>query len=337
MKKNTIYFILVLILASIAIILVLNNKKSTLKKELRDFAITDTSIVDKIFLVDKENNMVELTRIDKKWKVNNKYTARKDAIDVLLETLSNMKVRYPVPKSSHNSVVKRMSNQSTKVEVFSKGNLLKTYFIGGPTQDHTGTYILLEGSDIPMVIFIPGFNGYLSSRFFTREIDWRDNTIFKYSYPQIYSVTCEHPQEPEKSFKITRLSDNKFSIIKLSDNSSIENYDTLTAKTYFSFFKHISFDHFLTQMKKKKRDSILSATPLYVFTVEDINHNTRTIKTFLKDPEKNPKKAIFAEHYPKYDENNMYGYIPGSTYLLMVQYFVFDPLIREPEDFVYKK
>ncbi len=337
MKKNTVYFILILILAGVAIILVLNNKKTTLKKELRDFAIADTSVVDKIFMVDKENNKVELTRVDGKWKVNKKFDARQDAIDVLLETLSNMEVRYPVPKSSHNTVVKRMSNQSTKVEVFSHGNLLKTYFVGGPTQDHGGTYMLLKGSDVPMVVFIPGFNGYLSSRFFTREIDWRDNTIFKYSYPQIYSVTCEHPQEPEKSFRITRLGANKFSIIRLSDNTFLENYDTLAAKTYLSYFKRISFDHFMTQIPKKKKDSILAATPVYIFTVEDINHNKKTIKTFLKDPEKNPKKAIFAKHYPKYDENNMYGYIPGGTYLLMVQYFVFDPLIREPEDFIYRK
>ncbi len=338
MKKNIVYLLLVLILSVIAVILVFNtNNKTTLKKELRDFAITDTSVVDKIFMVDKENNKVELTRVNGKWKINKKFDARKDAIDVLLETLSNMQVRYPVPKSSHNTIVKQMSNQTTKVEVYSHGNLLKTYFVGGPTQDHSGTYMLLKGSAVPMVVSIPGFNGYLSSRFFTRAIDWRDNTIFKYNYPQIYSVTCEHPQEPEKSFKITRLGTNRFSIVKLSDNSEIEPYDTLAAKTYLSYFKQINFDHFLTQIPKKKKDSILAATPVYIFTVEDINHNKKTIKTFLKDPEKDPRKAVFQKHYPKYDEDNMYGYIPGGTYLLMVQYYVFDPLIREPEDFIYSR
>ena len=336
MKKNTVYILLVLVLVVIAVVLLLNNKKTTLKKELRDFAIADTSVVDKIFLVDKENNKVELTRKDGIWKVNKKFTARKDAVDVLLETLANMQVRYPVPKSSHNTVVKRMSTQSTKVEVYSKGNLLKTYFVGGPTQDHVGTYMLLNGSDVPMVVFTPGFNGYLTPRFFTSEIDWRDNTIFKYNYPDIYSITCEHPREPEKSFKITRLGPNNFSIIRLIDNTPIKNYDPIAVKTYFSYFKRISFDHFLTQIPEKKKDSILHSTPVYIFTVEDINHNKRTIKTFLKAPEKNPKKAEFEANYPKYDVDNMYGYIPGGTYLLMVQYFVFDPLIREPNDFISK-
>jgi len=339
MKKNTIYILLILVLVIIAIVLVLNNKKTTLKKELRDFAIPDTSIVDKIFMVDKENNKVELTRdrTHNQWKVNHKFVARKDAIDVLLETLANMQVRYPVPKSSHNTIVKRMSNQSTKVEVYNKNNLLKTYYVGGPTKDHVGTNMLLEGSDVPMVVFIPGFNGYLSSRFFTREIDWRDNTIFKYQYPQIYSITCEHPQEPEKSFKITRHGPNNFSVVKLINDSVIMPYDTLAVKTYFSYFKHISFDHFMTQIPEKKKDSILAATPVYIFTVEDINHEKKTIKTFLKEPEKDPRKAPFEKHYPKYDVNNMYGYIPGNTYLMMVQYYVFDPLIREPSDFIYRK
>jgi len=337
MKKNIIYLTLVLILSIIAIVLILNNKKATLKKELRDFAIADTSIVDEIFMVDKSNAKVKLTRINKgTWQVNNKVIARKDAIDVLLETLSNMAVRYPVPKSSHNTIVKQMAVQSTKVEVYSKGRLLKTYFVGGPTKDHTGTYMLLNKSSVPMVVFLPGFNGYLSTRFFTREIDWYSTNIFKYDYSKIYSVTCEHPQEPEKSFKIIRLGPNNFSIIKLIDNSTIDNYDTIAVKTYLSYFKSVNFDHFMTQIPKKKKDSIIHATPIYIFTVEDINHNKKTIKTFLKDPEKNSKKANFETHYSKYDLDNMYGYIPGETYLVMVQYFVFDPLIREPKDFIYK-
>lgn len=334
MKKNYVFLIVICILIIIAVILINNNKKTTLKKELRDYAIQDTSKIDKIFMVDKENNKVELIKDENVWTVNNKFPARLAAVNILLETLGNMQIRYPVPKTSHNTVVKQMSSQSIKVQVFTHNHLLNTYYVGGPTQDHQGTYMLIEGSDVPMVVFVPGFNGYLTPRFFTCEIDWHDNTIFKYNYTDIYAVTIEHPQEPEKSFKITCLSPNSFSFIKLQDNSNIENWDTLAIKTYFSFFKKISFDHYLTQIPETKKDSILNATPIYIFTVEDIFHNKKTIKTFLKDPQPNPKKRNLSSHYPKYDENNMYGYIPGDNYISMVQYYVFDPLIKEPKDFI---
>jgi hypothetical protein len=111
MKKNIIYLIIILlILTTITIVLVTTNTKTTLRKELRDFAITDTAIVDKIFMVDKANKKVELERKGNKWMVNHKYNARQDAINILLETflLDPEKMKVATAKNNQHKALKEI-------------------------------------------------------------------------------------------------------------------------------------------------------------------------------------------------------------------------------------
>jgi hypothetical protein len=49
MKKNLIGGLIVLLLAVAAFLLYKNNSKSTIKEELKDFAVKDTASITKIF------------------------------------------------------------------------------------------------------------------------------------------------------------------------------------------------------------------------------------------------------------------------------------------------
>src|SRR5210317_1904152 len=106
MKKNVIILILVIILAAVAVWIVTTNTNSTIKRELRDFAIADTASIDKIFMVKKTTEQVTLTRTASGWMVNDKYHARNDAIQMILKTLKRVQVRNPVTESSMDNVVK---------------------------------------------------------------------------------------------------------------------------------------------------------------------------------------------------------------------------------------
>ncbi len=334
-NRNLIYLVLIIILGGLVIYLASNKETNTIKRELRDFAIKDTASIDKVFMVDKENRKLLLKRQKNgEWTVNDKFPARKDAVNLLLETFHNMEVKYPVPRSAHNNVIKQLSAKSVKVEVYSGSKLLKTYYVGGPTQDHVGTYMLLENSSVPMVVYIPGFNGYLTPRFDIYEKTWREPRVFHYSYPDIHSITVRHPKEPEKSFMVIN-NNNTYKLIRLSDSSEVPDFDTLAVKFYIGKFKNVNYDIALTQISKHKRDSVINSTPLYIFTVEDINHHKRTIKTYLKDAPRDPNKEAVL-NLPKYDIDNMYGWIPEDSLFVIVQYFVFDNLIKSVDDFIKK-
>jgi|GEM_PF-4052582 len=62
MNKNRILLLIVVLLLSVTGYYYFKNSDSTIKKELRDFAVADTSSIDKMFLADKKGNKALLER-----------------------------------------------------------------------------------------------------------------------------------------------------------------------------------------------------------------------------------------------------------------------------------
>ena len=76
-------------------------------------------------------------------------------------------------------VVKEMASHNKKVEIYDKnGKLMKAYFVGGPSLDALGTYMLMEKAKTPYVTAIPGFQGVLDTRYTTDEQVIRSLTIY---------------------------------------------------------------------------------------------------------------------------------------------------------------
>ncbi|NNF01963.1 MAG: hypothetical protein HKN22_04705, partial [Bacteroidia bacterium] len=203
MKKNFPILIIAIALLSVAAYLILSKEKSTISEELSDFAVTDTAAVDKVFLADKtglESHRVLLERDPdgSGWIVNKKFEARKDAIDLLLHTISAIEVRSPVAKAAYENVMKRLASNGIKIEIYKKGKLDKTYYVGNASADQMGTFMYLENSSVPFVVHIPGFNGYLTPRYSCESHVWKTKTVFKAKGPEIASIKVEyraHPQE----------------------------------------------------------------------------------------------------------------------------------------------
>lgn len=351
MKLNKIILFIFFLLLCVSIFLyIVANKKSTISEELKDFAVKDTTIISKIFLADMSGKSVTLEKIDVgKWKVNNKYIARNDCINVLLETMMYLEVKAPVSRSAHNSVVKNLSTSAVKVEIYQKhrkkDKLIKSYYVGGHTQDHQGTYMILENtktkvkSSTAFIMHIPGFQGYLTTRYFTDENLWRDRKIFSYKSNEIISIKAEYPNTPNLSFEliINHSSSGRNEItIKSSDGNVISDIDTMKVAHYLSYYRNIQFEAIVTQMDTVKRDSIISSQALAILTVEDIYGTTTTVKTFLREAPKDysdlTETSLKTE---KYDRDRMYGTINDSKELLLLQYYVFDHILR-PIDYFQK-
>ena len=331
MKKNRIYLILVIVLAIIAIFIYFSQSKSTYKKELRDFAVADTASIDKIFLVDKENYEVLLERNDGSWTLNGKYQARQDFVNLLLKTIKRVYVKAPVAKSGMEYIIKNLSTKSTKIEIYQNGELTKTYFIGGPTQDQHGTFMLLKNSSKPFVVSIPGFRGYLSTRYNTNYYQWRSQVIFINKYPDIKSITINNIEKPTQSFKILKSPENNLELVSLNDKKIIPTFDTLALKTFVAHFKNVSFDKFLENTDEVRvKDSVLAAQPMAEFIVENIYNDKITLKTYRR-PNYRGLTNDEGEEYP-YDLDFLYG-ITQTNELVLVQYYVIDPLYKELSDF----
>ncbi len=351
MKKNRYFIIAAIVLALIAVALILSQSRTTFKRTLSDFAIDDTSNVTKIFMADKNNNTLKLTRIKPgKWVVDDKYPGQKSTINMLLTTMLELEVKEPVALTARNTIIKQLAVNSVKVEIyqwkfrinifgkiklFPREQLTKVYYIGGATQSNRGTYMLMENSSEPFVTYLPGLRGFVSPRYMPIEKYWRDYNIFRKSFHEIASVKVEFPSNPELSYLVKNNHDKELSFISLIDNLGIPNYDTLRVMNFLTSFLKIDFEALINDMDKHRKDSILSSPPFHILTLLDTNGVSTTIKTYHKAAY--PDAVDEKGRSIPYDLDRLYALVNNGQDFTLIQFLVFDKILRPKTYFLKEK
>jgi hypothetical protein len=343
MKKNVLIpMLLVIMLGGISFWLVTNNKgsKTTLDKNAMDFAVEDTAAITKIMLADKTGAHITLTRESAAtWRVNGKSMARPDAIRNLLEVIKKVAVKNPLGEKARENVIKWMATGATKVEIYQGDTRIKRYYVGGETQDQLGTYMLLadavadeneQKAETPFVMEIPGFNGYLSVRYFTNEAEWRDRTVFRYTPPQLRSIRLEHLKTPEKGMQIDLKDANTFTLKSIAGDQL--PFDTIKMKQYLTYFGAVGFEVIEDKINKAKKDSILRTPPMHTITVTDTKGQVNKVQLFLKMGDGGKDEAGKVIEIP--DPDRMYALVNNGQDFVLVQYYVFGKLLQEPGYFV---
>ena len=333
MKKTTlIYTVLILILAAVSVWMMRDNdQKSTLEdlKEEYRFYVEDTAAVDKIVLTDKSPSTVELTRVNGVWMVDGKHPAREDAIETLLLTLNRMQLRNFIPERMKETVLKRMSVYGTTVEVYLNGTLEKTIIVGTDAQDEMGTYMMLEGASAPYAVHIPGFNGFLSTRFFTEPYLWYKRIITDMDPGSIRKVRLTYPDSIEKSFVLD---------LENAENISIQNPATGEVKAV-NMNKLMPFILSVSRMRYEgaiipsdgiyaRRDSLLASQPVFDLTVTS-EVETVNLKAYkIKGPEEAYDPDSEA---PEYDPDRLHAFI-NEDQMVLVQYYSLQQVLISMND-----
>ena len=340
MKKNTIIIIITFILVLVAGFLYFQRTSSTFRDREKAFAVSDTATVTKIFLADKQNRTVLLERVNAgEWRLNGSYLARQSGVELLLETMKNLVARYPVPKGAHDNIVSQMAAKSRKVEgyqevyridlfdrirLFPHEKLTKVYYVGAATADNLGTFMIMEGADFPFVVQLLGLRGYVAPRYSTMEKDWRDHTVFRTKLYDIREVTMEIPREPENSYRVVNGEDG-ITLMRLAGNDPMA-YDTLRMLNFLTAFTDLRFESLLNGIDPVFQDSILNSNPMNILTLVDTEGNETRVKTFYKpnsDQTFDTEGNIYA-----YDVDRLYGLVNDGEDFVMLQYYVFDRVLR---------
>lgn len=298
------------------------GKKDTLKGADNDFKVKDTALVDKIFLANKSNQSVTLVKDGKRWMVNNEFEARGDMMANLMYAIRNVEVKQFVPKNAIDNTMKLLAVSATKVEIYIKGKLSKVYYVGGPTQDHFGTYMVMQDAETPYICYIPGHRGYISL-FYTPIVDeWKSRQIFHYSLDDIAAVKTEFYRNPELSWEIQNLDNKTFKLKSLNNNKYVERFDTGAVKTVLREFKALGFESFVT-LDPAHLDSVKLKYPLYRITVTDRQGKAKKLDLF--EIPLQPGTFTMDGREAKVDVDRMYGIVDGKT-TTVCQYFTFDPI-----------
>lgn len=333
MKRRRVTALVFVILSSITFWIIVRNTNSTIKKELRDFAVEDTGSIAKIILSDHNSHLVTLVRKKTNvWMVNDKYSARPDGINTLLQTIKQMAVRNPVGNAMKDNVVKDLAASGIKVEVYAGDELIKLFFVGGQTADMTGTFMLLAdpetkmNSSVPFEMCIPGFDGFLTTRFVVRESDWRERIIFRSIPPEIKIIRVEYLQLPNNGFEIAVENNARsFRLKTLSPDKPVSGFDTASVRQYLAYYQNIQYE-VIEKLERSFIDSVIATQPLGIIMITDINGKTNTAKIFYKPA---ADGAVDREGKPlKYDEDRIFALINDGQDFVTIQYFVFGKLLQ---------
>jgi len=340
MKKNKISILVLIALAFVAAFLLIRNSSSSFRSKSNVFAVSDTTNITKFFLADKNNNTVKVERsTNGTWVLNDKYEVNPAMVQIMFKTFILIDIKAPVAKSARNTIIRLMAGKSVKTEIYQRvyrinlfnwiklfphEKLTRTYYVGDATMDNSGTFMLMAGSEDPYIVNIPGFRGFVSTRYSAMEPDWRSHSVFRFRIPAIRSVSVKFDEKPERSFMITNQNNRLFSLTSLIDNRNIDNFDTNKVVQYLSMYHDMNYESVLDDMTKTKRDSILAQTPTNEITLTDKLGKQHTLTTWKR-------KAYTGQldmdgNQVEWDIERMYAQVDNAEYLVAVQYFVFNDL-----------
>ena len=346
MKKNKLTLFLTIVLIAIAGLLIWNNRYlSTLKGTATDFSVWDTASVTKIFLADRLNHESLLERQPDGWTVN-EYKAHDVKVNQLLSTIYKIHVRMPVSVASHDNIIKQMAVSSTKVEIYQmvhRINLFnkvkwfphekrtRVFYVGDATMDSHGSFMLKEGSDQPFIVNIPGFRGYISTRFTANPDEWRDHVIFQESLADIQSLTLEFGDDPTRDFRIDNVGKHQYKLTRIADNKDLP-LDTLKVINLLSSFSDLRYEELLSNKTAPERmDSIRQSPFLHRITLVNKDGETFSLKAYKKKIQ-----SVFDIPEAEWidDEDRMYAFVNDDRDLVLIQYYIFDKILKDVNYYV---
>ena len=348
MKKKNLILIAAAVLVAVAalIIALLGSRKATFDQ---DYHVEDIASVTRIFLADKQDNEVLLSRTaDSVWVVNGTYAANQPLVDLLLETLNTMRIRQQVNRNAVPTIIKDLAAHAIKVEVYQQvyrinwfhgklrlfphEKLTVTYFVGRETQDMMASYMFREGDKVPYVIHIPGFRGFLTPRFVTDPLKWRSHNIVDLNVHAIERVELTIPDMPEENFAIQREGEGFY--MQLAGNRHAAGFDTARVAQMLSSFTWLNFDEFAAIVPNSFADSCVTGTPRTILHITDTAGHTTELRTYIKYT--NPEDLINmpdSAMYETFDLDRLYAIINNQDTVL-IQYYNFDNILQPASYFL---
>ena len=295
------------------------------------FALADTAAVTRIFIADRDGGMADLERVagERYWLLNGEHWARKDAVDLVLKTFLRARVKGPVPQAEREQVVKMLAARGKKVEIYTGGDFpVKTWYIGTATQNHTGTYMVLEtpegkGRD-PYVVHMEGFTGFLSTRFFTDEREWRYTGVFDFPGRSLHRVEVEAHDLDYASYAMEIATDGVLTVWG-ADGKRLAVQDTLAWQDQFLRFRKVHLETYNHHLDAQGLEAKQAQPPAFTMRAWGRGQTEpTTIELLWKDPVEDQYDE--AGELMLYDGSRMYARFRGEV--VLVQRFVFDPLMN---------
>lgn len=331
MNKSLKILLIVVAVAAAAYFIISKQAWTTLKPELKEFAIKDTAAITKFFLADKRGNQVIVAKNEQGvWMVNNEQEADMTKVNLMLATMHEVAVRNPIPEAAFNTVIGNLATEGIKAEFYEGNDLIKTIYVGSITPDQTGTFMMIEGSSTPFITHIQGFVGYLTPRFYPMALKWKTRKLFDVPMDSIASVKVTYPGTTNQSFTLN----NQNPIVLTSEKGVEPIADIQFAKYYLSGFNNLYFEGYDEDMAAAKADSIRQSTPFCIIELARKSGAITRVQLHYKEVGDHTK-VMYGEdgRLLPHDTEKYFAFINGEHEVVYVQHYVFGRLFKTLGDF----
>ena len=339
MRKTIIYLVIFVLLAFGTYYFIFNNNSSSPYSATEaGFTTKDTGAIGRIFIASNDGESVLVERTDSCWVVNKTYKAMPSTLNLILNTLATQAALYPVTKNAYETVVKTLSTDAIKVELYdSKGKKMKVFYVGGAAVNNAGTNMLMEGARQPYVVQVPGFAGYITARFTTRMSDWRDRTIFNIAPDEIKSISFQYLDNPINSFILSR---DKDSVTVQADPALMHGLDALNsrrAKAYMKYFSNVNCEGYLNGLEDMNA-TIRTAPKESSIDIVGMHGQHVHADIYFMALNKRSKNILThnADVPDDYDSDRMYAVVNNGKDTVLIQRYAFRNIFHKAYEFYQK-
>ena len=340
MKKNLLYLVVLFLIGLAVYYLVFVNGSSTLPVNEKNFAVDDTASIGKIFIASMNKKSILLERNQNgQWLVDKKYGVRPETISLLLKTIKQLSIKYPVSKAARNSVLKTIATNNCKVEIYDlQDNLITAYYVGGGTSDFNGTYMKTIDGENPHVVSVPGFHGVLTVRYITDIEQWKSRNIFSLPINQIKEVSVNYQAREDSSFIIEVAGVDSVKLYSYKTHVQINPKQLSKERMgmYLSLFRNINAEGL--ENSNPGKDSILMNQPFCEIKVTDIHKNIYEATCYYMPVTKVTMQQFSNKGEPmQYDVDHYYATINNGNDFVLIQKFHFGRLFQTIQFFLSDK
>lgn len=206
-----------------------------------------------------------------RWRVNDKFDADRNLVDVLFATVKQARPRQPVASSAQDSVTSILKQKGVQVSLYSQGEKQITFYAGGDDDKKT-SWFLKENGDEPHVMVIPGYRVYVSGIFEVPPTSWRDKLVFNLNWQNFSGLEAIY-KNPAGNFNVFMEKSQVFI-------PGIEA-DTAKLNTYLDQVSLLTVDEFIPG--NSITDSIGNTQPQVRLVIRDIASREYILEIFAAD------------------------------------------------------
>jgi hypothetical protein len=342
MKKFLPYIIVFILLVAGVCYFIYHYSPSTLEKKESEFAVPHIEDVTQVRLTDVQGDAIVLTKKDNKWIVNGKYDVNESTRGLLFTALQKLEVNYRSPANAEKNVLKDLSDMHTKCEIYLNNDdkPSKVYYVGGPTADGLGTYMIMEHDGRmarhSYVTHLPGIRAYLTGRYYPGLDRWRSIWIFRDNDQTIQSLKVTYNREMQKSFEITRVAKDSF-IIANGEGMTTEQPKQKFIHQYLSFYEGLPLEMFKNNDTLARDTAVGPATPFCTITLRRTDQ-TQSTAIIYYIPVNEQTHVQFDDDGRKllYDIEHYYVLFNDKKDFAMIQYYTWGKVLHSYQDFFVK-